>query len=88
MFMKVRLFTLLRWVSDSLGPEYGEGCILNLEATWDESEPRTPLICILSIGSDPSAQICALAKAKEIGNLKLSFYLPCLVSLSVVCVKS
>nr|XP_013189103.1 unnamed protein product [Amyelois transitella] len=55
-----------KYIVDSLGPEYGEGCILNLETTWEESEPRTPLICILSIGSDPSAQIAALAKAKEI----------------------
>jgi dynein heavy chain, axonemal len=51
---------------ESLGPEYGEGCILDLEATWSESEPRTPLICILSIGSDPSSQIGSLAKAREI----------------------
>ncbi|XP_041986842.1 dynein axonemal heavy chain 5 [Aricia agestis] len=55
-----------KYVVDSLGPEYGEGRILNLEATWVESEPRTPLICILSIGSDPSAQIASLAKSKEI----------------------
>lgn len=55
-----------RYISESLGPEYGEGRILDLEATWGESEPRTPLICILSIGSDPSPQITALAKAKEI----------------------
>lgn len=51
---------------DSLGNEYGEACILDLEATWQESEPRSPLICLLSIGSDPSPQIMALAKAKEI----------------------
>lgn len=55
--------------ADSLGAEYGEGQILNLETTWEESEPRTPLICILSIGSDPSAQIASLAKAKEIGEI-------------------
>ncbi|KAG6453385.1 hypothetical protein O3G_MSEX008144 [Manduca sexta] len=55
-----------KYIVDSLGPEYGEGRILNLETTWEESEPRTPLICILSIGSDPSAQIAALAKSKEI----------------------
>ncbi|KAJ1525369.1 hypothetical protein ONE63_010185 [Megalurothrips usitatus] len=55
-----------RYISESLGTEYGEGRILDLEATWGESEPRTPLICILSIGSDPSPQITALAKAKEI----------------------
>lgn len=52
--------------TDSLGNEYGEACILDLEVTWMESEPRTPLICILSIGSDPSPQITALAKGKEI----------------------
>lgn len=57
---------------DSLGMEYGEGCILNLEGTWEESEPRTPLICILSIGSDPSSQIATLAKSKEIGTTDYS----------------
>lgn len=54
--------------TDSLGPEYGEACILDLEKTWDESEPQTPLVCILSIGSDPSPQITALAKIKDIRN--------------------
>lgn len=54
---------------ESLGKEYGEGCILDLEVTWNESEARTPLICILSIGSDPSAQIAILAKTKEIRKL-------------------
>lgn len=53
-------------MTDSLGNEYGEANILDLEATWRESEPRAPLICILSIGSDPSPQITALAKSKEI----------------------
>ncbi|CAG9857423.1 unnamed protein product [Phyllotreta striolata] len=55
-----------KYIMDSLGDEYGEPSILDLEATWTESEPRTPLICILSIGSDPSPQISALAKSKSI----------------------
>ncbi|XP_046689316.1 LOW QUALITY PROTEIN: dynein axonemal heavy chain 5-like [Homalodisca vitripennis] len=55
-----------KYIIESLGPEYGEACILDLEVTWQESEPRTPLICILSIGSDPSPQITALSKLKEI----------------------
>lgn len=59
---------IIRFVTDSLGPEYGEPCILDLEATWTESEPRTPLICILSIGSDPSPQIASLAKSKDISQ--------------------
>lgn len=57
-------------VSDSLGPEYGEARILDLEATWKESEPTTPLICILSIGSDPSPQITALAKSTDTGMFR------------------
>uniref|UniRef100_A0A1B0GJY1 Putative dyneins heavy chain n=1 Tax=Lutzomyia longipalpis TaxID=7200 RepID=A0A1B0GJY1_LUTLO len=55
-----------KYIEESLGPEYGEMQILDLEATWEESEPRTPLICILSIGSDPSTQISTLAKIKSI----------------------
>lgn len=54
-----------KYVIESLGRDYGEAKILDLEATWAESEPRTPLICILSIGSDPSPLITALAKSKS-----------------------
>ncbi|EZA60758.1 Dynein heavy chain 5, axonemal [Ooceraea biroi] len=54
------------YITESLGKEYGEAKILDLEATWLESEPRTPFICLLSIGSDPSPQITALAKQKAI----------------------
>ena len=53
-----------KYIIDSLGKEYGEAKILDLDATWAESEPRTPLICILSIGSDPSPLITGLAKQK------------------------
>ncbi|XP_055377517.1 dynein axonemal heavy chain 5 [Condylostylus longicornis] len=55
-----------KYVEESLGPEYSEIQILDLETTWQESEPRTPFICLLSIGSDPSTQIAQLAKQKEI----------------------
>lgn len=59
---------MIKYLTDSLGSEYGEACILDLEKTWEESEPQTPLVCILSIGSDPSPQITALAKSKDIRN--------------------
>lgn len=69
--------------TESLGPEYGEMQILDLEVTWSESEPRTPLVCILSIGSDPTSQIATLAKNKNIGKLIIKkYFLP--VSLSNV----
>lgn len=45
-----------------MGKRYTEGVILDLEAMWGESTPRTPLICFLSMGSDPTNNIEALAK--------------------------
>nr|XP_036233287.1 dynein heavy chain 5, axonemal isoform X1 [Bactrocera oleae] len=55
-----------KYIEESLGPEYSEMQILDLEVTWAESEPRTPFVCLLSIGSDPTTQIAALAKQKGI----------------------
>lgn len=45
-----------------MGEKYVEGVILDLEKTWEESDPRTPLICLLSMGSDPTDSIIALGK--------------------------
>ena len=45
-----------------MGECYAEGVILDLEKTWEESDPRTPLICFLSMGSDPTNNIEGLAK--------------------------
>lgn len=58
-----------KYIEESLGPEYSENAILDLELTFEESEPRTPLVCILSTGSDPTNQIIALAKARNISKL-------------------
>lgn len=49
-----------------MGEEYAEGVILDLEKTWNESNPRTPLICFLSMGSDPTPQIESLAKKNKL----------------------
>ncbi|XP_075060558.1 dynein axonemal heavy chain 8 [Mixophyes fleayi] len=51
-----------KYIEDSLGLKYTEPVILNLESTWEESENRTPLICLLSMDTDPTNQIHALAK--------------------------
>lgn len=50
----------------SMGERYAEGVILDLEKTWEESDPRTPLICFLSMGSDPTDSIIALGKRQRI----------------------
>eukprot|EP01135_Chromosphaera_perkinsii_P010177 Nk52_evm43s2039 gene=Nk52_evmTU43s2039 len=54
--------SLTTYLSDSLGPEYAEGVILDMEAAWGETDNRTPLIGLLSMGSDPTATIEALSK--------------------------
>ncbi|XP_060727240.1 dynein axonemal heavy chain 5 [Tachysurus vachellii] len=55
-----------KYITDSLGEKYAEGVILDLERTWEESDPRTPLICFLSMGSDPTDFIIALGKRLKI----------------------
>ena len=56
------------FIADSLGPQYADAVLLDLEATWAESDPRTPLICFLSMGSDPTNQIDALARKLGVGE--------------------
>nr|XP_021143896.1 dynein heavy chain 5, axonemal [Columba livia] len=51
-----------KYIIDTMGEKYVEGVILDLEKTWEESDPRTPLICLLSMGSDPTDSIIALGK--------------------------
>ena len=58
-------------IAEALGEVYADSVILDLEATWEESDSRTPLICLLSQGSDPSGQIEVLAKVKELGKFEI-----------------
>uniref|UniRef100_A0A670IDT3 Dynein axonemal heavy chain 5 n=1 Tax=Podarcis muralis TaxID=64176 RepID=A0A670IDT3_PODMU len=55
-----------KYIMDTMGEKYAEGVILDLEKTWEESDPRTPLICFLSMGSDPTDFIIALGKRLKI----------------------
>ena len=51
-----------RYIAESMGTRFADGVILNLEETWKESDIHTPLIALLSMGSDPTAAIEGLAK--------------------------
>ena len=51
-----------KYIAESLGTAYSEGIVLNLESMWSESEKRTPLVCFLSMGSDPTDNIVNLSK--------------------------
>jgi dynein heavy chain, axonemal len=53
------------FIADTLGQRYVESTPLNLESVVLDADERTPLLCILSPGSDPSDVIYALAKKKK-----------------------
>ncbi|XP_029955923.1 dynein heavy chain 5, axonemal [Salarias fasciatus] len=53
-----------RYISESLGQQYAEGLVLDLDAMLAESDSRTPMVCLLSMGSDPTENIERLAKSK------------------------
>ncbi|XP_075265378.1 dynein axonemal heavy chain 5-like isoform X2 [Convolutriloba macropyga] len=50
------------YIVDSMGEKFAEAQILNLENLWEESDNKTPMICFLSMGSDPTESIEKLAK--------------------------
>ncbi|XP_035754904.1 dynein heavy chain 5, axonemal-like [Egretta garzetta] len=60
------------YIAESLGGKYAEGFILEMEAMWTESDCRTPLTCLLSMGSDPTENIERLAKSKNIPCCSIS----------------
>ncbi|KAM6900105.1 dynein axonemal heavy chain 5 [Xenentodon cancila] len=53
-----------RYISQSLGRQYAESLVLDLETMLDESNNRTPMVCLLSMGSDPTENIEKLARSK------------------------
>ncbi|XP_069770267.1 dynein axonemal heavy chain 5 isoform X3 [Narcine bancroftii] len=55
-----------KYIMDAMGEKYAEGVILDIEKTWEESDRYTPLICFLSMGSDPTDSIKALGKKIKI----------------------
>ena len=57
------------YIGDAIGQQFVESVPLNMEATWEETTPYRPVICLLSPGADPTKLIEELAKKKK---LKLS----------------
>ena len=54
-----------KYVAKSLGEKFNDPVITNYEEMFEESGPFTPVLCLLSLGSDPTNQILALAKKLE-----------------------
>jgi dynein heavy chain len=55
-----------QYVENSLGPKFVEVVMFDIEEMYIESKSTTPLICFLSMGSDPSILIENTAKKMEI----------------------
>jgi len=55
-----------KYIASSLGTKYAEPVISLLDVMHSESRPNTPMICFLSMGSDPTPNIAQLAKKMEI----------------------
>ncbi|XP_052807224.1 dynein axonemal heavy chain 5-like isoform X2 [Mya arenaria] len=55
-----------KYISEAMGARFAEAVILNMETMHAESTTRTPLICFLTMGSDPTENIMLLAKKLNI----------------------
>lgn len=55
-----------KYIANSLGDRFAEPVILKYDDLLEESTPLVPIICFLSMGSDPSSNIEALAKKNEL----------------------
>ena len=85
-----------KYIADSLGERFAEGVILDMERMWEESTPRTPMVCLLSMGSDPTTNIENLAKKHRLGEcaaslgpgsrVSVSLFFPVLLRSVCLCV--
>ena len=66
------LHSAQHYVIQSLGSEFIDPPLLDLESTWNESKSRVPLICILTTCSDPSQKIELLARQRDMDIKSLS----------------
>lgn len=60
-----------KYIAHSLGERFAEPVVLNFEELLSESKELVPMICFLSLGSDPSSNIELLAKKM---NLNVILY--------------
>lgn len=54
------------YIKFSLGRQFAEPVIVNYDVLLEESRPLTPIVCFLSMGSDPTPSVEALAKKNGI----------------------
>eukprot|EP00912_Choanoflagellata_sp_UC4_P002376 UC4_evm2s1496 len=55
-----------KYIAESMGEKYSDAVILDMVNMAAEADVRTPLICFLSMGSDPSNNIIELARRNKL----------------------
>lgn len=55
-----------KYISSCLGARFADPVVLNYDDMLEESRPLTPIVCFLSMGSDPTPAIEALAKKNQV----------------------
>ncbi|CBY15208.1 unnamed protein product, partial [Oikopleura dioica] len=61
-----------KYITDSMGPVFADAVILSMDAMLAESDKRIPLLCFLSLGSDPTESIEKLAKQNNTTSRAIS----------------
>ncbi|KAL1274160.1 hypothetical protein QQF64_026974 [Cirrhinus molitorella] len=72
-----RLDRVYRAVSDyvtlTMGEKYVQPPVISFEAIFDQSSPNSPIVFILSPGSEPASDLMKLAKRSGFGTNRLKF---------------
>lgn len=56
-----------------MGEKYVTPPVISFEAIWEQSTPFSPIVFILSPGSDPAGDLTKLAERSGFGGNKLKF---------------
>eukprot|EP00002_Diphylleia_rotans_P003858 TRINITY_DN1273_c0_g1_i13.p1 TRINITY_DN1273_c0_g1~~TRINITY_DN1273_c0_g1_i13.p1 ORF type:complete len:1331 (-),score=331.88 TRINITY_DN1273_c0_g1_i13:251-3709(-) len=60
------------YIIHSLGEMYVESVAMDLDVVVNETDTRTPIVCLLSLGSDPTSNIISLAKKRKVEIREIS----------------
>lgn len=60
-----------QYVTHIMGEQYVTPPTISFESIWDQSTPLSPIVFILSPGSDPTTDLLKLAERSEFGIQKV-----------------
>ncbi|KAK2497325.1 hypothetical protein MC885_009648 [Smutsia gigantea] len=61
------------YVTETMGEKYVQPPMISFEAIFEQSTPNSPIVFILSPGSDPASDLMKLAERSGIGGNRLKF---------------